>query len=197
MKDSLARPNIYVVAGPNGAGKTTFATEFLPNYAHCRNFINADLIAQGLSPFAPSNAAFRAGRLMLREIEAYAERNESFGFETTLSGQSYKAILGKLKVRGYAIRVYFLWVPDVKISIARIRERVSKGGHDVPEVLVRRRFGRSIRNFLQIYSAIADSWTLFDNAEEPPSPFALKEDGEPHILDRRLYDEVVSRYGYK
>lgn len=195
MKDSLARPNIYVVAGPNGAGKTTFATEFLPHYADCRNFVNADLIAKGLSPFAPSNAAFRAGRLMLREVEAYAERNESFGFETTLSGRSYKAMLGKLKVRGYAIRIYFLWAPDVNISIARIRERVSKGGHDVPEVLVRRRFTRSIKNFLGIYSAIAESWILFDNSKKPPAAIALKEDGDLHIMNREVYEDLSLRFG--
>src|SRR5882672_5424546 len=94
-------PNVYIIAGPNGAGKTTFAREFLPNYADCKNFVNADLIAQGVSPFSPETAAFHAGRLMLEEIDFYAKRGESFGFETTLSGQTYLSSVRNLKKRGY------------------------------------------------------------------------------------------------
>jgi predicted ABC-type ATPase len=97
---------VYIIAGPNGAGKTTFAREFLPNYADCKNFINADLIAQGVSPFSPEAAAFRAGRLMLEEIDLYAKRGESFGFETTLSGRSYLSLIRGLKRRGYEVHFF-------------------------------------------------------------------------------------------
>lgn len=100
--------DVYIIAGPNGAGKTTFAREFLPNYAGCKNFISADLIAQGVSPFSPSSAAFRAGRLMLAEIQRYASRGESFGFETTLSGRSYVTLLRRLKKRGYKLHCFYL-----------------------------------------------------------------------------------------
>lgn len=109
--------NVYVIAGPNGAGKTTFAREFLPNYADCKIFINADLIAQGVSPFAAGEIAFRAGRLMLEEIELYAKRGESFGFETTLSGRSYLRMIGHLKRRGYEVHFFFLWVPVRSASL--------------------------------------------------------------------------------
>lgn len=114
-------PSVYIIAGPNGAGKTTFAREFLPNYADCKNFINADLIAQGVSPFSPEAAAFRAGRLMLEEIDLYANRGESFGFETTLSGRSHLRLIRNLKKRGYELHIFFLWVPTVDLALTRVR----------------------------------------------------------------------------
>jgi len=151
-------PDLYVIAGPNGAGKTTFAREFLPNYADCKNFINADLIAQGVSPFSPEAAAFRAGRLMLQEIKLYLRRGEDFGFETTLSGRSYLSLIRRLKKRGYRVHIFFLWVPTADLALTRVRRRVMEGGHDVPEAVVRRRFDRSIRNFLVHYRPLGDSW---------------------------------------
>jgi predicted ABC-type ATPase len=149
----IMSPSVYIIAGPNGAGKTTFAREFLPNYADCKNFINADLIAQGVSPFSPRAVAFRAGRLMLEEIDLYAKRGKSFGFETTLSGRSHLGLIRNLKKRGYKVHIFFLWVPTVDLALTRVRARVSEGGHDVPEVVVRRRFDRSVRNFLPLSPA--------------------------------------------
>jgi predicted ABC-type ATPase len=128
-------PNLYIIAGANGAGKTTFAREFLPNYADCKNFINADLIAQGVSPFAPEAVAFRAGRLMIEEISLYAKRGESFGFETTLSGRSYLSLIRDLRKRQYDVRFFFLWIPTVYLALTRVRARVLEGGHDVPEAV--------------------------------------------------------------
>jgi predicted ABC-type ATPase len=128
--------------------KTTFAREFLPHYADCKQFINADLIAQGMSPFSPEAAAFRAGRLMLEEIERYAGLGETFGFETTLSGLGHLRLLRRLKQSGYEVHFFFLWVPTVSLALTRVRDRVLRGGHNVPETIVRRRFERSIRNFL-------------------------------------------------
>jgi len=135
---------LYVIAGPNGVGKTTFAGKFLPNYANCKNFINADLIAQGMSPFSPETAAVRAGRLVLKEIEFFAHRKLSFAFETTLSGRGYIRLIRRLKEKGYKVHLFFLSVENVEVSLSRIKERVSKGGHDVPERVVRRRFQRSM-----------------------------------------------------
>jgi len=117
-------PNVYIIAGPNGAGKTTFAREFLPKYADCRNFINADLIAQGMSPFSPESAAIRAGRLMLGEIELSMRRRVDFGFETTLSGRSHLGVMRRLKERTYQVHIFYLWVPSVELALARIRDRV-------------------------------------------------------------------------
>ena len=188
-------PSVYIIAGPNGAGKTTFAREFLPNYADCKNFINADLIAQGVSPFSPEAAAFRAGRLMLEEIDLYANRGESFGFETTLSGRSHLRLIRNLKKRGYELHIFFLWVPTVDLALTRVRARVSEGGHGVPEALVRRRFDRSIRNFLLHYRPLGDSWTLFDNAGATPAVIAFEKQGSLRIMNRERYDTLIDRYG--
>jgi predicted ABC-type ATPase len=142
---------LYIIARPNGVGKTTFASTFLPKYANCQNFINADLIAQGVSPFFPEAAAIRAGRLMLGEIRFFARRRESFAFETTLSGRSYLKLIQQLKKQGYKVHSFFLWVDTVEVALARVKERVLKGGHDVPQPVIHRRFGRSIRNFFADY----------------------------------------------
>ena len=112
-------PSLYVIAGPNGAGKTTFAREFLRNYADCKNFINADLIAEGVSPFSPETATFRAGRLMIQEIGPYAKRGDSFGFETTLSGRSHLALIRDLKKQRYKVHYFFLWIPTVNLALTR------------------------------------------------------------------------------
>ena len=109
------RPNLYIIAGPNGAGKTTFATKFLPTYADCKNFINADLIAKGVAPFSPEAVAFRAGRLMVDEIDRYVERGEDFGFETTLAGRSYLGLIRRLKKRGYQAHFFYVMVPTVDL----------------------------------------------------------------------------------
>ena len=188
-------PNAYIIAGPNGVGKTTFAREFLPNYADCKNFINADLIAQGMSPFSPETAAFHAGRIMLGEISLFAKRGADFGFETTLSGRSHLHLIRQLKNNGYAAHFFFLWVPSVDLALSRVRARVSEGGHNVPEAVVRRRFGRSIRNFFVHYRRLADSWSLFDNSGATPIVIAFEKQGEAHIMEREIYNELVARYG--
>lgn len=186
---------LYIIAGPNGAGKTTFAREFLPRYADCRNFVNADLIAQGVSPFSPEEAAFRAGRLMVKEIEFYGRRGESFGFETTLAGRSYLSLIHRLKRQGYEVYFFYLWVPSVELALSRIRGRVSLGGHDVPAADVRRRFDRSIQNFLVHYRPLADSWTLYDNTAAMPRIIASEERGRLQIGEPTLYNSLVERYG--
>lgn len=187
--------NAYIIAGPNGAGKTTFAREFLPNYASCRNFINADLIAQGMAPFSPEAAAFRAGRLVLKEIELYVSKHADFGFETTLSGRSYLNLIRDLKSNSYQVHLFFLWLPNVELALSRIKDRVSRGGHDVPEADVRRRFERSIRNFMHYYRPFADSWLLFDGSVKPPSVIALEEAGSLRIINENIYRIVSTQYG--
>jgi predicted ABC-type ATPase len=192
-----ANPNLYVIAGPNGAGKTTFAREFLPKYADCKNFVNADLIAQGVSPFSPEAAAIRAGKLMLAEIEGFAQRRVDFGFETTLSGLSHLGLIRRLKQRGYGTSIFFLWLPNVDAALSRVRERVARGGHNIPEPVVRRRFNRSIRNFLILYRQLADSWTLFDNSSGNPAVIALENRSGIRIVDEALFHRLLNRYGKK
>lgn len=191
------RPTVYIIAGPNGAGKTTFAREFLPHYADCTNFINADLIAQGVSPFSPDTAAFRAGRLMLGEISLYAKRQADFGFETTLSGHGHLKLIRDLIKVGYQAHIFYLWVPRVQLALDRVRVRVLGGGHNVPEAVVRRRFDRSIRNFLAHYRLLAESWTLFDNSGETPKTVASMKERKLSIIAAGKYRDLVAHYGGK
>src|SRR5712692_788054 len=141
------KQKIVIVAGPNGAGNTTFAIEFLPNEADCPVFVNADLIAAGLAPFSPEAAAFRAGRLMLEEIKNHVRRQESFAFETTLSGLMYARLIPTWKTLGYRVKLMYLSLPNPEMAIARVAERVAQGGHFVPEAVIRRRFSDGWRNF--------------------------------------------------
>ncbi len=152
--------NVYIIAGPNGSGKTTFAKEFLPKYAECTNFINADLIAQGVSPFSPERAALRAGKIVLQQIKEYAGNSADFGFETTLSGKTYLNVIKELKSKGYKVHLFFLWIPDYSLAIERIKGRVAEGGHFVPDEDVIRRFSRSNLNFINSYRTMADTWLL-------------------------------------
>ena len=188
---------LHIIAGPNGVGKTTFAREFLPHYADCRNFVNADLIAQGMAPFSPETAALRAGRMMLNEIGLFYKRHESFAFETTLSGRSYLSLIRRLKRKGYKVHLFFLCVDDVDIALSRIHQRVTKGGHDVPEPVVRRRFDRSLSNFFREYQPIVDTWHLFDNTGSRPVTIAFRTASKPRIIDRNKYQRLMKRYGIK
>lgn len=158
----------YILAGPNGAGKTTFANEFLPIEAECLNFINADLIAQGLSPFQPSKMAIEASRLMIKKINDCIKNNESFAIEATLSGKGYCKKIKDWKSKGYEIIIFYLKLPTVEFAIERVKLRVSKGGHNVPEQDIRRRFERSWNNFNKLYKPIADSWVVFDTSGYMP-----------------------------
>jgi len=195
LKNKDQKPNLYIIAGPNGAGKTTFARKFLPDYAKCLEFVNVDLIANGISPFDPERAALRAGRIMLEQIHSLAQRRLDFGFETTLSGKAYIKLLQKMKKGGYLIHLFFLWINDVELALERIRLRVRNGGHAIPEATVRRRFGRSLANFLLVYKPLADSWTIFDNSGDVPKMVAFEESGKIEILDPDLFNNLLKYKG--
>ncbi len=187
--------NVYVIGGPNGSGKTTFAVKFLPEYVRCPNFVNADLIAQGLSPFSPGAAAITAGRLVLEQIHQFANRRVDFAFETTLAGKSYVKLLKSLKEKGYKIHVFFLWIPGADLAISRIKSRVAQGGHDVPVRDVLRRFNRSISNFFKLYQSLADSWMLFNNAGVIPILIADGKYGKLKIINESSYKTIVEGIG--
>ena len=157
---------IVIIAGPNGSGKTTFAKEFLPNEAQCDIFINADLIAAGLSPFAPERAAIQAGRLMLKNIHEAVQKQQSFALETTLSGKGYIKMIPEWQKQGYHISLIFLQLATAEIAIARVAERVKQGGHFIPEETIRRRFTVGLNNFHQHYKIKVDDWVHFDNSED-------------------------------
>jgi predicted ABC-type ATPase len=157
-----------MIAEPNWAGKSTFAREFLPNEAECPVFVNADLIAAGLSPFDPSKAAIRAGRLMLEEIERHAAAETSFAFETTLSGLIYARRISHWQASGYLVKLIFLSLPSVDIAIARVAARVQQGGHDIREEVIRRRYESGWVNFNNRYKCLVNAWVLYDNSGESP-----------------------------
>jgi len=176
-------PNLFIIAGPNGAGKTTYVRDFLPQEVRCREFVNADLIAAGLSPFAQDRASFEAGRIMLTRLRELAERREDFAFETTLSGRTYAPLLRNLRAAGYRIRLDFLWISDLSIARGRVRQRVAKGGHDIPDDVQSRRFHLGIRNLAELYRPLLDHWRLYDNTGRQPYPVAEGKDGVLAVSD--------------
>jgi len=188
-------PVCYIIAGPNGAGKTTFARKFLPEYVKCLDFINADLIAGGISPFVPEKAAIQAGRIMIEQIQHLAESRRDFGFETTLSGKSHANLLHKLKGKGYRIHLFFLWLPNADLAIERIADRVRKGGHNIPEEVVRRRFYKGLNNFIKIYLPLLDSWFIIDNSREISQMIAFEKDGVRKIIAPEIFAKIFQGKG--
>jgi predicted ABC-type ATPase len=189
-KKNAQPPTIYVIAGANGAGKTTFASQFLPDFVQCREFLNADLIAAGLSPFAPETQNVRAGRLLLERIRELADDRANFGFETTLSGRFYVKLLGDRRGSGYRIILFFLWLPSAEVALARVENRVKEGGHSVPAEEVRRRYGAGLRNLFRLYRPILDGWWLYDASRLPPELIAKEEQGRLTIKRRQLYKRI-------
>ena len=161
-------PTALIIAGPNGAGKTTFAREYVPAAFDGARFLNADLIAAGLSPFDPERAALRAGRLLLTLVDEAVRRGESFVVETTLSGSTYARRVPRWQEAGYRVTLIFLQLSGVDTAVARVAERVRQGGHDVPTPVIRRRFDAGWRNFQETYKPLVDEWVLFDSSNDVP-----------------------------
>lgn len=159
---------IVILGGPNGAGKTTFAREFLRREGDCPIFVNADLIAAGLSPFRPEMTAVRAGRIMLGEIRNHVRAGRSFAFETTLSGRLYSRWIPRWRRQGYRVKLIYLSLSTVELALARVGARILQGGHGLPREMVVRRFAASWRNFNQVYKPLVDSWVLYDNSGDVP-----------------------------
>lgn len=187
---------ILIIAGPNGAGKTTFASEFLPHEAGCPEFVNADLIADGLSPFRPGHAAIAAGRVMLHRLRELVATGESFAFETTLASRSTLEMIPSWQATGYRVELYFLRLPDPEFAIRRVARRVQHGGHHIPADTIRRRFYRGLENLQQHYLGLVDEWFIFDAAQtparvlahgtEPPSdPLSVMEEPVPYFASAR------------
>lgn len=164
----MAERKVIIIAGPNGAGKTTFAREFLPNEAGCPQFLNADLIAAGLAPFAPESAALPAARLMLAELERHFQTGQSFAFETTLSGRAYLRHIARWRGAGYRVELIFLRLASADEAVARVAQRVKQGGHHIPEAVIRRRFAAGLDNLSRHYAPAVDAWALYDNSGEEP-----------------------------
>lgn len=183
------RPVVYIIAGPNGAGKTTFAVEFLPKIAGCRNFVNADLIARGLSPLDVDIVSIEAGRIFLRQIRTQIFNKRDFAFETTLAGLSYGKLIREMRRIGYEVRLYYLWLPSAKLALKRIAERVKRGGHNIPNDVAVRRYGKGLTNLFHRYLPLVDYCAIFDNTMNPTLIYERSPEAE-HIMNREIFEKI-------
>jgi predicted ABC-type ATPase len=187
-------PILYLIGGPNGAGKTTFARQFLPAIG-VMEFLNADSLAAGLAPLDPPSASVRAARLLLSRWKELVAAKRSFAFESTLSGLTYATMISDAKMQGYELHLCYLHLATVQHSIRRVRERVKKGGHDVPIADLKRRFIPSLRNFFQRYLPLADHAVLYDSTLQPPCLVAEWHESEVSIAVPRIYERILHRLG--
>jgi len=185
------KPTCFIIAGPNGAGKTTFALRYLPQIAGCRNFVNADLIAYGFSPFDSLSAQYEAGKIFLRQIYGNIEKRADFAFETTLAGRGHINLIKKLKRDGWEVVLFFLWIPDAAFSKKRVRERVEHGGHDIPDDTIYRRFPRIMRNLIKIYIPLCDKTICYDNSKPEFVPVFEQDNSGRRILNQDLYKKIM------
>jgi predicted ABC-type ATPase len=187
---SPSAPTCWIIAGPNGAGKTTFALSYLPTAANCRNFVNADLIAAGLSPLAPETELLAASRIFLREIENRIQARQDFAFETTLAGRSYLKLIQRLRSEGWRVELIYLALPSVEMSRLRVAERVAHGGHNIPLEDIERRFPRSLRNLLNEFSYAVDRTQCFMNNSEIPQLVFEQQGDNRVILIPELFEQL-------
>ena len=184
-------PEIFVLGGPNGAGKTTTAQVLLPESLSVQHFVNADLIAKGLSPFNPEAIAIVSGRLMLERVHRLRKRRETFAFETTLASRSWVPFLRESREMGYLVHVIYIWLRSSELAIARVEERVKNGGHDIPPKTIRRRYARGLKNFLSLYQPIADTWIMCDNSGDSLCTVAYgKQAGATAIIDQGRFELI-------
>jgi len=185
------KPICYVIAGPNGAGKTTFALNYLPEIAGCNNFVNADLIAYGISPLDSISVQYDAGRLFLKEVHKNIDKRIDFAFETTLAGRSHINLLKKLRQDDWQIVMFFLWIPDADFSKDRVRQRVQDGGHDIPDDAIYRRYPRIMYNLINIYLPLCDKVSGYDNSNPEPILIFEQDEKGDDILNNDIYQRIL------
>jgi predicted ABC-type ATPase len=189
-------PNIVVVAGPNGSGKSTAAPALLRDYLGIIEFVNADVIAQGLSGFRVESVAMQAGRIMLTRLRELVRQRVDFAFETTLASRTFVPWLRQLRDSDYRVHLLFLWLPSPELAIARVAARVQQGGHHVPDETIRRRYHAGLRNFFRLYQSVVDSWILFDNASREGHKLIASriEDEGVQVVNQTLWDSIQGQY---
>jgi predicted ABC-type ATPase len=191
----MRNKNLYIIAGCNGAGKTTASFTILPEILDCKEFVNADEIAKGLSPFQPEKVSFEAGRIMLNRIDELLKLNENFAFETTLSTKSYKNKIKEARNKGYRITLLFFWLQNIELAKERVRIRVFEGGHNIEPEVIERRYIRGIINLFDIYLPIVDGALIFDNSEGKHELLADKQiDGLLNILNKEKFNLLEKYY---
>ena len=185
--------NLYIIGGCNGAGKTTASYTILPEIFHCKEFVNADEIAKGLSPFNPASMAMEAGKLMLKRIDELLGREDSFAIETTLATRSYVNLVRQAQAKGYLVTLVFFWLRTPELALQRIAERVKGGGHDIPTPTARRRYVAGISNLFNLYAPEVDYWSIYDNSSSPRISIARGGKSLPvTIYDEELYQKIKS-----
>ena len=188
--------NLYIISGCNGAGKTTASYTVLPEILDCREFVNADEIARGLSPFNPESMAIEAGRLMLKRIEELLSKDETFSIETTLATKSYLNLVRRAQSKGYTVRLLFFWLNSPELALQRVAERVSKGGHNIPEPIIRRRYVLGISNLFKLFMKEVDYWDIYDNSEYPRKQIACGgKNLKSTIIEASIFNHIQSYVG--
>lgn len=187
--------NIIVLAGPNGAGKSTAAPDLLHDALHVDEFVNADVIARGLSAFNPEGAALDAGRVMLSRLKELAAQRKNIAFETTLASRTFAPWIRDLKKDGYRFHLFYLWLPSPEVCVERVQTRKSLGGHFVPAETIHRRYHAGLRNFFDLYLPIAANWQLFDNTHKPRALVASGgENLKEEVINAALWDKLRQEY---
>ena len=185
---------LYVISGCNGAGKTTASYTILPEILNCDEFVNADEIAKGLSPFNPESTNIQAGRLMLNRIKSLLDKGESFAFETTLSTRSYTSFIEKAKQNGYSVTLLYLWLNSEDLAIKRVQVRVKEGGHNIPENVIRRRYRNGLYNFFKLYKSMVDDWMFINNSGDFYEVIAEGTGIGDEILNEKTWSVLKNKY---
>ncbi len=188
---------LYVIAGCNGAGKTTASYTILPEILDCEEFVNADEIAKGLSPFRPDKAGIQAGRLMLQRIKSLITKGQDFAFETTLATKSYKNFVSDARGNGYSVTLIFFYLNSQDLAVKRVETRVKEGGHDIPEKVIRRRYENGLNNFFKIFKSMVDEWMFVENSGEPYKLIAQKTKTEEKVYIDHIWNELKIKYDEK
>ena len=181
----MAKPTLYIIAGCNGAGKTTASYSVLPNLLECQEFVNADEIARGLSPFNPESMAIQAGKLMLQRIDILLNQRKTFAIETTLASRSYISLVRRAREAGYNVVLLFFWLPSPEIAVMRVAKRVAEGGHNIPVDIIHRRYWAGLENFFNCYAPIVDTWVLYQNLNE-----TIKIASDQKIIDNKRFAKI-------
>ena len=183
---------LYIISGCNGAGKTTASYTILPEILNCKEFVNADEIARGLSPFKPEGANILAGRVMLERIKYLLKSGEDFAFETTLATKSYTHFIKEAKNLGYSVSLIFFWLNSPELAINRVKLRVAEGGHHIPEDVIRRRYDNGLKNFFNLYQSIVDHWMLIDNSGTPYKLIAEAKSKFTNVVNVEIWGKLKS-----
>lgn len=183
---------LYIISGCNGAGKTTASVTILPEIFECKEFVNADEIAKGLSPFNPESVAIQAGKLMLERINYLLTQNDSFAIETTLSTKSYQNLVLQAHEKGFYVQLLYFWLPSPEFATARVVQRVKEGGHNIPKDVIYRRYYAGIKNLFEIYMPIVDYWVIYDNITSPPQKIGYGMKNNIIITDTYKYNKIKS-----